>query len=285
MRSLAQLPFRSVTLTSTAPYHYFHHGAWTWDHTLQDFDLWVVCRGSGELQIDGRPVAIEAPQAFLFRPGQRVLGSKDPGVRLEILTLHFTTDAPVGTAARRLAPLNGLRLPHATFVTDAFEQLIEIAHLRDPLAQQQAAALALFILGELSRLQQTRGRALVDDRFAQLVRSIRHHPEHGWSVPQLAQAAGMSATVLNVRFREYTGLSPMKYVIAHRMQKACTLLEATPLRVEQVAEATGYRDVFFFSRQFKQMMHETPTTYRRRRAASGAAVAGWRNADHGTATR
>ncbi|HVU33831.1 MAG TPA: AraC family ligand binding domain-containing protein, partial [Opitutaceae bacterium] len=184
MRPLPSLPFSSVRLTSTAPYHYFHNAAWSWDHTLQDFDLWVVCRGSGELKIDGRPVAIEAPQVFLFLPGQRILGSKDPGVRLEILTLHFTTDAPATTAARRLASLNGLRLPHATFVADAFEQLIEIAQLDDPLARQQVSALAMFILGELSRLQQTRGRALVDERFAHLVRSIRHHPEHEWSIPQ-----------------------------------------------------------------------------------------------------
>lgn len=77
--------------------------------------------------------------------------------------------------------------------------------------------------------------------------------------------ASVSATVLNERFRRITGLPPMKFVIRQRVQRACTLLEESRMTIEQIAETAGYRDVFFFSRQFRQVQGTPPGAYRKSR--------------------
>jgi transcriptional regulator GlxA family with amidase domain len=54
----------------------------------------------------------------------------------------------------------------------------------------------------------------------------------------------------------------MQFVIHTRVEHACMLLRETALSVEQIADACGYRDVFFFSRQFKKVTASPPAAYR-----------------------
>jgi transcriptional regulator GlxA family with amidase domain len=51
-------------------------------------------------------------------------------------------------------------------------------------------------------------------------------------------------------------------MIRRRIQRAATLLSESSLTISQIADAMGYRDVYFFSRQFKQKMGQSPRTYR-----------------------
>jgi len=51
-------------------------------------------------------------------------------------------------------------------------------------------------------------------------------------------------------------------IIPYAMNKARQLLRQSDLSIGQIAEATGYRDVYFFSRQFKFKTGQTPTKYR-----------------------
>ena len=46
------------------------------------------------------------------------------------------------------------------------------------------------------------------------------------------------------------------------VSRARQLLAETGLTISQIAEALGFRDVFFFSRQFTQRTGQTPSAYR-----------------------
>lgn len=83
----------------------------------------------------------------------------------------------------------------------------------------------------------------------------------------LARAHGLSLTTLRRHFRALTGSSLHEYRLDARAAAARQLLGDTDLPLKQIADELGYRDVFFFSRQFKQRVGVAPGEYRRSRQA------------------
>jgi transcriptional regulator GlxA family with amidase domain len=66
------------------------------------------------------------------------------------------------------------------------------------------------------------------------------------------------------RFKTATGLLPMEYVHALRIEEAKRLLETTGSGIDDVGFKVGYQDPTFFRRLFKRMVGITPAAYRRK---------------------
>lgn len=81
----------------------------------------------------------------------------------------------------------------------------------------------------------------------------------------LAAAVGVSESTLRRQFRGATGTSPHAYVLQRRAEEARRLLGETDLPVKAIAARLGYGDVYFFSRQFRQLTGVPPAAYRRSR--------------------
>jgi len=80
----------------------------------------------------------------------------------------------------------------------------------------------------------------------------------------LARESGVSLSTLRRRFRAATGCGLHEYFLRCRITRACALLEKD-ISVKAVADRLGYADVFFFSRQFRQVIGVPPAAYRRSR--------------------
>ena len=81
----------------------------------------------------------------------------------------------------------------------------------------------------------------------------------------LADRLGTSLTTLRRRFAAATGTSLHTYLLQCRAAAAGELLGGTDLPIKAIADRLGYRDVYFFSRQFRQMVGVPPAAYRRTR--------------------
>jgi len=96
----------------------------------------------------------------------------------------------------------------------------------------------------------------------------------GWITPrEVAAAAGYSLDYFTRLFRISFGMSPREWIARERVRQAEVLLRESRSTVTEVADQLGYRDVFFFSRQFKKFTGETPSTVRQksRRAVTSRA--------------
>ena len=58
-------------------------------------------------------------------------------------------------------------------------------------------------------------------------------------------------------------MPPLRYVSKMRLDRAKILLKTTALPIADVAVAAGYRDLFHFSRRFKEQTGYSPSDYRR----------------------
>lgn len=80
------------------------------------------------------------------------------------------------------------------------------------------------------------------------------------SIPLLAEQFAMSESTLLRQLKRLTGLTPQKYLIEMRLDKARKLLENRAYNtVAQVACEVGYLDVKVFSRVFRQRFGKLPS--------------------------
>jgi AraC-like DNA-binding protein len=87
-------------------------------------------------------------------------------------------------------------------------------------------------------------------------------PERKWTVAELASAAAVSRSVLDQRFREILGRSPIRYLTEWRMHLADDLLRTTDLGVAAVSRRVGYESEEAFSRAFRRSHGSSPGAWR-----------------------
>jgi AraC-like DNA-binding protein len=106
-----------------------------------------------------------------------------------------------------------------------------------------------------------RAAAALHSRFGQVNRALqRIHAEYArdWSVEELADAAGMSASAFHQNFKAVTTTSPLQYLKTIRLHKARMLMVYEGLRAGMAAERVGYESSSQFSREFKRLFGMSP---------------------------
>lgn len=64
------------------------------------------------------------------------------------------------------------------------------------------------------------------------------------------------------KFKEQTGFTLNNYMIRCRLNKACTLLRTTSIRISEISNELGYSSQYEFSNQFKRYFNLSPKQYR-----------------------
>lgn len=104
--------------------------------------------------------------------------------------------------------------------------------------------------------------ALRDPVLAPALAAVHGSPERKWTLIDLAHTAHVSVSLLDERFREALGLSPIRYLAEWRMHVAQDLLRSTELGVAAVAHRVGYDAEEAFSRAFKRTYGVPPSAAR-----------------------
>jgi AraC-like DNA-binding protein len=78
----------------------------------------------------------------------------------------------------------------------------------------------------------------------------------------LAKRAGLSRTALCRAFKAYTGKRVFDYLIERRIQAAMTRLRGSDEKVLGIALESGFHDLAYFNRKFKQLVGVAPSRYR-----------------------
>ncbi len=87
----------------------------------------------------------------------------------------------------------------------------------------------------------------------------RYSEDH--TLSDLARHHSMSERTLNRQFKEYTGLSPMHYLIELRLYKAIELLRKTHIPITELAFKCGFNDSNYFSNAFKKKFGISPRMF------------------------
>ncbi|HKB51494.1 MAG TPA: helix-turn-helix domain-containing protein [Solirubrobacterales bacterium] len=105
-------------------------------------------------------------------------------------------------------------------------------------------------LGESGSLEET--RRWMAERLAEPL-----------DVAAMARHAAVSPRTFARRFREETGATPLRWLLAQRVLEARRLLEASDLSVEDIAWHAGFGTAASLREHFRRATATTPTAYRR----------------------
>jgi len=93
---------------------------------------------------------------------------------------------------------------------------------------------------------------------------MKDNLENKTSLEDIACAVGYSTSHLNALFTQRTSLSPIEYYNQLKIQRACSYLQFSELKIKEIAFRLSYYDPFHFSKAFHKEMEITPKEYRKR---------------------
>lgn len=106
----------------------------------------------------------------------------------------------------------------------------------------------------------TSGNATVDHA----VRFIEEHLADKLTVEMIAENAGYSASYFSSVFQRETGMSPYRFLIRARIERAQQLLQTTGASIQDIAFKTGFGSVANFSYAFRKEAGVSPHEFRKR---------------------
>ena len=233
--------------------------------TLSEYQLLYITQGSGRFRsasVPG-PVPVPAGSLILLFPGEwhsyRPLedtGWKEYWIGFESAQMDawvrdgfFSVSKPLWQA--------GL---HSDIVA-LYEDAVETATEQQSGFQQRLGGIVSHLLSlawfygrnsELSEVAERMNRAkiIISERFSEIT------PE------SLAEELFMGYSNFRRVFRQYTGLSPAKYIQQVRIGRAKEALTNTSKPVKEIAYETGYENEDYFSTAFRRITGIPPLVYR-----------------------
>ncbi|MBP2302099.1 AraC family transcriptional regulator [Azospirillum picis] len=103
--------------------------------------------------------------------------------------------------------------------------------------------------------------ALADPRLAAALGAMHADPGARWTLPALAERAGMSRSAFAERFKATVGSSPIDYLTRWRMLLAGDRLSGGGEPVSAIAASLGYESESAFGTAFKRVMGCSPRRY------------------------
>ncbi|MEM1211832.1 MAG: helix-turn-helix domain-containing protein [Planctomycetota bacterium] len=242
-----------------------------WSERLSDDDLWFVWEGKGKMVIDGQQTLDLRPGVGVWmRPGHQYLAQQDERARLGVTAIHFSNARPPSLPS----PPDYRAVPDLAY---ADRTLARIALLggsdpdhpqRDTLRTLATQLLAGFLddyragFPEPHTITATPSPEAAP-RLSRVLADISANPGSDWSHAVIAEHLSVPEHTARRVFRQHTGLSPRQFVIQQRIRRARHLLTHSAMTLEQIADGLGYRDVYYFNRQFYEQTGTRPGRFRR----------------------
>jgi AraC-like DNA-binding protein len=237
-------------------------------HAHEELALGVTMEGVQEFTCNGSQFRSHPGNIILFNPGDVHTGNPGNGEALVYTMLYldtkdfypllWSTTESDQTQFRfaethfKDAVLQSLILELARIIADNKRLSVEYGHCRYQIAER---------LAQRIRLSSTDSRTRNKDTLLLKVQNYIHdNIIEDISIDDLSQVANISKYHFIRMFRNQFGLTPHKYILNLKVNKARTFLE-TGTPPSEVAQEFGFFDVSHLNRHFKRSFGITPKQY------------------------
>lgn len=238
-----------------------------------------LLQGSMEIIEDGIPYRIMPDQVFFLKSGIHHWGNRSFEIGSSWYYAHFYCDAPSSCMEElprgiyydervSLKPSEKDRyfitLPklinceEKTQIKRNFEKMIE-AHIHGNIPQTSIRLWQIF----LECAQNAQDDKVSNGYVEQIQNYVRQHYIDGFTSVQIQEACGLSYKYAGTLFKEVTGQTIKEYQCTLRLRKAEQLLKETNKSIAEIAQLTGFSDVFYFSKIFHRKKGCPPGEYRK----------------------
>lgn len=245
------------------PMIYRNAPPWSWQCPPRGYyNLWICHEGSARLEHADKGYTITAWTALLIPPQESITAlSTSESPSLINSAFHWVPEKK-----EYGLPFMYLNLRETDTANALIQGILRVSVFNDTLASQRSVAMLTALLALVYREWQIPWESSADSIISAQIERINSGSDLFASVRDLASETGLSHVHYVRRFKRLAQTTPAAFIVRQRTERARTLLRETDWTLEHIAHELGYSDHFYFSRQFRQVMGETPGHYRKKYA-------------------
>ena len=261
---------KPLIVTSCGAYHlYTRPKLPTWrPRGRLDFQLLYIAAGKAHFHIDGEEKVVTAGHMVLYRPKEPQKYEYYGKEQTEVYWVHFTgsnvtnilrsygltKEMKVFYCGSDLEYKNHFRsmIQELQMCKDDYPEMLEI-HLRQILIRLHR------YFNSIAKVENSQ---IAEDIDKAMLYFAEHYNEE-ICIEDYAREHLMSTSWFIRNFKQYTGSTPMQYILSKRIHNAETLLENEHYNITEISNIVGYDNPLYFSRIFKKVKGISPTEYRK----------------------
>lgn len=160
-----------------------------------------------------------------------------------------------------------VRVSNIPYLSSLFQQMIDCYRDERVTNRLRGKAFMLEILAyfleEVGTENIHASEQLPSDKLFSITNYIAAHLGEEITLEELASLVHFHPNYFIHFFKQYFGVAPLKYVANARLERAKLLLKNTEYNIAEIAAQTGYRDLFYFSKRFKEQTGFSPSDFRK----------------------
>lgn len=223
-----------------------------------------IMDGEGDFYVNNSHYRLHAGQGFLIEPNTQVTYISDEKNPWTYVWVGFS-----GSKAMELLHSIGLTQNTPIFESDQGERLQKyVFDMLDHNYSNQADSYRLLgmlylFLSAVAQAQKNKSDTPAGNTYVNhAISYIQNHYSMPVTIEEISDYVGINRSYLSTLFKEYTGLSPLKYLQNFRITRAEHMLRVTDLPIESIALSCGYQSAEAFHKVFKKVENMSPKQFR-----------------------
>lgn len=217
-------------------------------------NLMFITDGACDFYLDGEKLRLSAGDVIYYHVGsEREANNQSPGTRLYAFDFY-------------LYGCDRLPLPSVMHFSD-FEQFMPNFRNLFFSWYEKSEGYKLVCSGIfmmiLSSLLHPAARKNTNPHVTAMKEFIKNHLDETVTVDTLAKEVNLSTAYCGELFMKYEGVTIHEFINNLRINRAKDLLAEDQMSISEIASASGYSDVFYFSKKFKALTGMSPSEYRK----------------------
>ncbi len=236
---------------------YYNHRictpTWCIEEDIINFvDITYVISGQAEYYINKKKYTVTAGDLICLPVGSLRSAASCPTSLMECFSINGVMRDIDGENITLPLPLIG-KIGLQKDIIAQYHDLNFVWQLRDPGYLLKARALFMMILQRYFQLiVYQKDTGIMDKRIKKVLYHMTNHYNEPLTVQNMAELVNLSDMYFGNLFKQETGMSFRKFLTSIRMNRAEDMLNSGEYKINEVADACGFSDVFYFSRLFKE---------------------------------
>ncbi|MGN0426652.1 MAG: helix-turn-helix domain-containing protein [Agathobacter sp.] len=236
-----------------------------------DYQLIYIASGKGTFYFTkDEPTLLEAGKIVIYRPKAMQKYIYDGRDNPEIYWIHFTGKDAAAILEKYGIGSNQKSVPVGINpeYSHLFEKIIFELQCKRPFYAESSAMLFLELLvlfGRFHTNHVTYKKPLSFHKLDEATAYFHEHFNESIDIDSYIKSFenDLCASLFYRQFKEYTGQTPLQYILEIRLTNAKKMLETTDYSISEISASVGYENALYFSRLFHKHIGVSPKEYRK----------------------
>lgn len=258
-----------LIVTSCGTYHLFTCPKLpTWrPRGRLDFQLLYIASGKAHFHFNGKEEIVTAGHMVLYRPKEPQKYEYYGEDQTEVYWVHFTGNDVTnilryyGFTKEKHVYYCGKGLDYQNHFRLMIQELQMCKEHYDEILEMHLREIFIMVHRHLQTSARVSNSQISEDIDVATLYFNEHYNEE-INIEEYAQTHNMSTSWFIRNFKQYTGFTPLQYLLSVRIYNAEALLKSNMYNITEVASIVGYDNPLYFSRTFKKLKGISPSEYR-----------------------